>query len=59
MALPEFYLGYLGELKRLLLRTGWIAPGTTTAEWEHLLNFGNIGGGKVSPCFKLEKNPEF
>jgi hypothetical protein len=59
MALPEFYSGYLGELKPLLLRTACIAPGATPPEWEHLLNFGNIGGGKVSLCFNRKKNPEF
>jgi hypothetical protein len=59
MALPEFYLGYLGELKRQLLRTGRIAPNATRPKWEHLLNFWNIGRGTVRLCFKREKNPEF
>ena len=44
VALPEFCLGYLGELKRLLLRIHRIAPAMSVLEWEHLLNFRNIGG---------------
>jgi hypothetical protein len=42
--LPEFYLGYVGARRWLLLRTGVCAPASIDYESEQFLKFGNIAG---------------